>query len=226
MTTQRPDLFAQIHKGIRALLYSLGSDVQKTDCTDPAAAARLCARLDHDFAMLGEHAAHEDAVVFPVLAECAPGVALALEAQHGELHRAEDAARDAVAALLASQTESERRASGIAIMRAVHMLIGRQLFHMNEEETTAMPVLHQHFTDEELAGLHASILARISPERQREWNELMFSAMHDTEVTGMLSSISSTAQPQVRTMMFDLAAAAVGMERWRRIQERLKSVAV
>jgi hypothetical protein len=73
----REDLFTPIHKGIRSMIYDLGTKLQKTDFTDVAATNAILTQLKHNLqsanstcivCMLHEHGGHEDQSIFPQLA--------------------------------------------------------------------------------------------------------------------------------------------------------------
>jgi hypothetical protein len=65
----REDLFTPIHKGVRSMIYELGTKLQKTDFTDLSASEAIVTQLKHDLqsanstciaCMLHEHAGHEE----------------------------------------------------------------------------------------------------------------------------------------------------------------------
>src|SRR6185503_5304791 len=79
MTKEMPreDLFTPIHKGIRSMIYELGTKLQKTDFTDVSATEAIVMQLKHDLqsanstciaCMLHEHAGHEEQSIFPQIA--------------------------------------------------------------------------------------------------------------------------------------------------------------
>ena len=96
MAEERTDLFTQIHKGIRAMMYTLAMRVQSTDFTDAAAREDLLARLEHDLEMMEEHAAFEDEIIFPAIARHEPGVLQVLDAEHVEIYRCSETIRTAI----------------------------------------------------------------------------------------------------------------------------------
>jgi hypothetical protein len=73
----REDIFTPIHKGIRSMIYNLGTKLQKTDFTDVAVTNTILTQLKHNLqsanstcivCMLHEHGGHEDQSIFPQLA--------------------------------------------------------------------------------------------------------------------------------------------------------------
>lgn len=221
MTAPRPDLFTPIHKAIRALLYDLAAEAQRTDHADAAASAATCDRIERGLDLMLEHGAHEDAEIFPALAACAPALAARLETQHHSLHHADDEVRAGIIAIRTAADAHGRQAAGARMVRALNALVGMQSLHMNAEEEEAMPALLARYADDELVAIRARIVASQSPERYEEWLRLMIPALHDGELTGMLAGLKASAPEPVVHMVLRVAEDVLDGERHGRVLARL-----
>jgi hypothetical protein len=66
-------------------------------------------------------------------------------------------------AIVAETDEAAKMAKGEALYKKISMAVAHHLEHMNHEESTIMPVLNKHYTNEELWKIHVSIGQSIPP---------------------------------------------------------------
>ena len=165
----RFDLYANVHKGVRAALTQAASLAVRTDFSNPteaAEAARVARRLVFQ---LENHARHEDTHVMPLLARVAPEVHADLQADHA---RTDGLQREL--AELADRLHDAPAAQRIPLGRRLHdglwRLAAEHLRHLDREESGAMRALWAHFTDEELAAVQGRIVATIPPDTLAEWS--------------------------------------------------------
>ena len=208
-TTTRPDLFSNVHKGLRAALFESATVVAQTDFASAEEAQEAAARCVTLLRFLEEHAAHEDAVVMPELKALSPELHVVLQEEH--------ARTDGLQRELASLVERLERASAlerVSLGRRIHdrlwALGAEHVHHMQREEQDAMRMLWAHRTDDELRALHARILSRIAPPRTAEWLALMLPAMSISERAAMIAELRAKVPASALGALLAPARAAMG----------------
>lgn len=202
----RVDLYGNVHKGLRAALFGTAALAGRTDfehADEVQAAAAAVRRL---LGFLDEHAAHEDAVVLPVLASLAPELHADLQAEHARL----DGLQREVLALadrLPGAPSPERLALGRRLHDRLFRLGAEHVQHMLREEQDATRVLWAHLDDAALGALHGRILGAIPPARMAEWLALMLPALSLPERTAVLAGLRARVPPAA---LHDLTAPARG----------------
>jgi hemerythrin-like domain-containing protein len=212
--TPRPDLFTQIHKGIRSMLYDAGARLQSVDFTDRAAATALLDRLDQHLTLLHEHGAHEDAHYFPPLRTDEREVVHLMTDEHQEIQRKIASVRAAMAAVLPLAGTEGALEPGARLNRTFNHFMAYYLRHMNHEEETALPAMWRVFTDGQLLAMRGAVLASIPPARYAEWLRWMLPSLNDPELVVMFRGLTAGAQPEMVRDVVAVAEKALAPERW------------
>ncbi|MGI0055607.1 MAG: hemerythrin domain-containing protein [Thermoplasmata archaeon] len=175
MAAARGDLFTTIHKGLRSMIYSLSGRLQTHDFGDVEATRALITDLESDFAIarsagcivcvLNSHAAEEETVIFPPASRLGNGLVPQLVEEHHALTRRELALAEEAHALLSMGAAEERVTAGMRLNRNANELFGAYLTHMNREETELVPLMQQHFTDEQMGTMRSAIIGKMPPDR-------------------------------------------------------------
>jgi hypothetical protein len=214
MNTLRHNLFNQVHKGLRALLYETALAIQHTDFTQQQQAAFTLKKIEKVLWLFEGHANLEDRVVFPQLQSIAPDVIKDFEDQHETDHRLGQDLGDIIASYGYAQTPADRLQCGINLSQAFNEFTAFNLQHMNKEETIIMGLFWQHFTDEELLAKEREIANRVPPEKQEINQRYMFRGMNDAEINAWLQKVRRGAPEPVFNRLVELAQQELPGERW------------
>jgi hypothetical protein len=205
----RVDLFTTIHKALRAALFEAAAEVARADLRDPAAFAAVRARVGALLVLLEEHAEHEDALVFPVVAGAAPVLAADLAGEHGRLAGLQlELAR--LLERLERADDAERAALGARLHARMGALVAQHLAHMGREEDDANRILHAHRSDAELLELRARLQARLAPERLAVWMTHLLPAAAPAERALVLAGLARTRSAVELEALTRGARAALG----------------
>jgi hypothetical protein len=211
--SSRPDLYGTVHKGLRASLFATAALAGRTDFTRPAEAGEVAAAVIRLLGFLDEHAAHEDAVVMPVLATIAPELHADLRSEHARtdgLHRE----LAALAPRLGGASALERASLGRRLHDRLLRLAAEHVHHMQREEGDANRALWAHLDDAALAGLHGRVVGAIPPPRLAEWLALMLPAMSLPERAALLGGLRAQVPPSALAALVAPARVALGDEGW------------
>jgi hypothetical protein len=205
MNPTKPDMFTPIHKGLRAMLFATSAEAARADLGDEAQVRALAAAVRRLTGLLTEHAGHEDAHVFPLLAAHAPALARTLGEGHVELERLQDDL-DALASRLEVAAPEERPALGEALTGGLNRLTAAHLVHMDLEEREAAAVLLARCSPAELAAIPARINASMPPARGLEVLRLILPAVNPGERSRIIAALEAALPPAAMASVRAIAA--------------------
>ena len=227
----REDPLTPVHKGLRAMIYSLSTRLQTHDFSDAEATRSLAVDLEQDFAvartagcilcLLSHHAIDEDTVLFPPTARVGNALVTTLIEEHHDLTRREIALARSAQELIALGSPSDRVAAGARLNQAANGLFAAYVTHMNKEEEQLVPLMQAHFTDPELVGMRSTVIARMPPERVMAMLSWILPSINETELCDFLTSVVRTAPPPLVKGVTDLCAAKVESARWARVRQQV-----
>ncbi|HCL87468.1 MAG TPA: hypothetical protein DIC45_13470 [Comamonadaceae bacterium] len=188
----RLDLYAGIHKALRAFMADTLLAVGRMDVHDDLERAQACQQLLELLALCRSHLDHENHFVHTAMQARAPGSSERVEDEHAQHQR--DIARLAVGthALLAAGS-AERAALAHALYTGLAAFVGHNYAHMQVEETEHNAVLWAHYSDEELMGLHNALVASIPPQEMMLTMRWMIPSVSPAERAAILGDMRAHA---------------------------------
>ncbi|GAA3392000.1 hemerythrin domain-containing protein [Cryptosporangium minutisporangium] len=145
-----------MHHALRRDFARLRTATHAVPLTDTRRLTGLHGHLEYVLHALHQHHSGEDAMIWPEMRRRAPQEHVlldAMEAEHGGLDSAIEAARAAYSALVATPTEANRSAA-VSAVDAVGSAVDA---HMTHEETAAIPLMHRVFTYEDFEAIGAKL---------------------------------------------------------------------
>lgn len=215
--TKRYNVFKNIHKGLRTMLFSTQMKWQQTDFTSPEAAS-MVAKLETVLYYYDQHANHEDQFILSKIIQQEPQIAAALEEEHVVDHELSQNLRSLLNRWRDSSTNEARESAAAAVFYALNEFIAFNLYHMNKEETILLPLLWKHFSDAEILGMQDNILASINPEILIEESRWMMRSISDTEIQEWLGGVKMSAPDFVYNSFIQMAAEELPAERFTTLQ--------
>jgi hypothetical protein len=205
------------------MIYELGKELQTTDFTDEHATDLMVSRLKQDTAspssacvicLLHEHAGLEDQYVFPDVRAFEPKMVDTLLEEHREVLRRITGVWEIADEVKTLRNREERIAMGDRLNRTANDLFAFYLTHLNTEESTLIPAMWKHFTDEQIVGMQGNIIESLTPERAAQWNSWLFPSLNINELTGMFIELKKGAPAPVLQELTGMAEKALGRDRW------------
>jgi hemerythrin superfamily protein len=226
----REDLFTPIHKGIRSMIYDLGTKLQKVDYADPSATGVIVSQLKQNLqsanmtciiCMLHEHASNEEQSIFPQIAPHDSKLVEALIQAHVEITKQVSEISKAADELLQLKNDEQRIEMGAKLNVMVNNLFAFYLAHLNNEEATILPLTWKYLTDEQMRELRARIEMATPPERYAQWMSWILRSLNVNELTGMFSGMKMGAPPPVLEKMKHIAEESVDHDTWNKVKSRV-----
>jgi len=185
----RHDIYAFVHKGLRAWMSDTLVAVGRLDLADAEECRATLATVDELLAASQAHLEHEESFIHPALEAAVGGSSQRTLAEHAE-HRAE---MDTIAAcalrLSAASTSAQRAEPARALYAALAAWTAENLRHMALEETDNNAVLWAHYSDAQIAGLEARLVGAIPPEQMLAYLRHMVPAMAPVERVQLLGGM-------------------------------------
>ena len=216
----RVDLYAGVHKALRAFMADTLLAVGRMDSEDPQelrdAGERVRALLD----TCQSHLQHENTFVHAAMEARAPGASAAIANEHAEHERDIPRLAQAVDALLAAGPEW-RAAHALALYRQLSLFIAHNFEHMHVEETAHNAVLWARYTDAELLQIEAQIVASIAPEKMMTFLRWMVPYMNPQERSTLLGGMQAQAPAAVFAAVVDAVRPHLRTGEWQKLAANL-----
>src|SRR5689334_22157447 len=131
----RYNIFNQIHKGLRSLLYETALLIQRTDFLNKEESKIALEKVREVVELFEKHAHTEDTYVLPTLTEYEPAVVTIFEEEHVKDHELSEKLLGLVYVLTQSQLDETKVEMGKALSIAYVEFLVFNLNHMAKEET-------------------------------------------------------------------------------------------
>jgi hypothetical protein len=217
----RVDMYASIHKAIRAMMADTLLAMGRMDSADELEVAQTTQRVLELLDFCAAHLSHENEFVHTAIEARAPGASERIAHEHGE-HEAHIATlSQGVAALRATPVES-RAAVSQDLYRSLSLFIAENFQHMYVEETAHNAVLWARYTDAELIDIHNRLVASIPPAEMMKVARWMVPFMNPAERLAMLSDMQRHAPPPAFQAVLDTVRPHLSPREWEKLACGLK----
>lgn len=215
------DLYRDIHKGIRAELFSVTSAAGSVDPSDGCGRAALADHVAAVKDVLELHAEHEDTAIdlgahLPELADRIEADHHALDARITWLH---ELAQDVAGAATVDQ-----RRLGHLLYLELSGFTSAYLTHQVVEERVVMPALERAIGVDAVVGIHQAIVGSIPPPKMAESLAFMLPAMNVDDRTELLGGMRMAAPPEAFAGVVDLARSVLAPTDFHALATRLDVV--
>jgi hypothetical protein len=192
----RYDLYAGVHKGLRALMSDVLVRTGRTDPFDSREVAELAADVRLLLRLCRKHLASENKYVHGAMEKAIPGTSAEISAEHAH-HEKEMALIDTELSGFEQAAPLASAAAGQRLYRRIALFVAENIVHMDAEETGHNAVLWATYTDQEIAEIEQTIVASISPEDMSAFLRWMVPAMTAPERAAMFTGMRLNAPSSV-----------------------------
>ena len=221
---QRFNIFNQIHKGLRAMLYDTALAIQHTDFTQPLEATQTMEKVEKVLDFFDEHALHEDQFILPSIEKYNKELVDNFEKEHVTDHKLANNLRNLKQVLDSSYHPETRFNIGREIFYLFNEFVAFNLDHMNREEEHLNKVLWDHYSDEEILVFERNIVNSLAPDKLFEESKWMMRGINNAEVISWLDGLKNGAPEFVFQAMLQLAMQELPVDRWLQVNERFAAV--
>jgi hypothetical protein len=191
----RADLYAGVHKALRAFLSDTLVRVGRIDVADAADREEALTQLAALLEACESHLRHENDFVHTAIEARQPAGAGRIAAEHAEHLESIAALRDEARALQAAPADTATMLAH-RLYRHLALFVAENFQHMQMEETAMNALLWQHYSDAELHRLHERLLASLSPQEMLSMSRWMVPASTPAERAGMVQGMKAEMPPE------------------------------
>lgn len=221
MLVNRFNIFNQIHKGLRAMLYELALQIQQTDFSDVEEAEVLVKEVEQVVSFFTAHAEHEDRFILPAVARHNARIIEAFAHEHMEDGFLAGLLLESVQAWQAAADAAARVKAGSDLFYHFTEFTAFNLVHMNKEERFLNEVLWQYYTDAEIVEIERQILASVPPDILAVESRWMIKGMSNPEIIGWLRGVKQAAPEALFFSLLNLAEEELPESRWKAVNAAL-----
>lgn len=218
---QRYNIFYQIHKGLREMLYQTASRLQQTDFTNTSETTGITEQMNIVLDLFDKHAATEDHFILPAIETYEPSVSNLFAEEHVQDHALSDKLRSVLKGIETAETDHDKNTWG-AVLRPVFIdFVVFNLNHMAKEEEVLNKLLWRYYSDEDLIAITGKILAYQPPQTLQLFSSWMLRGLSNNEITFWLKEVKSTAPEFIFNGLIAEAERVLPENRWHFIQETI-----
>jgi hypothetical protein len=223
---QRYNVFNQIHKALRALLYDTALSLQQAWLADPAEAAVALGKVETVLGFFDGHAHHEDHFILPAVEAYNKQLVDEFEKEHVTDLALSNRLRSLLNIYRHAVSGEEKLEAGSAITKAFVEFMIFNLQHMAKEEILLNQVLWEHYTDQQIIAIQEKLVATIPPQEMMLSSKWMFRGINNMEAIHWLKAIRSNAPEFVFQSLVQLGEKELPSERWNRIWNNINQPAL
>jgi hypothetical protein len=220
MITPRFDMYAFIHKALRAMMADTLVAVGRLDPNDPDELAHKLAQARSLLAACASHLQHEDEFIHPAIEARRPGASKSTAADHAH-HQAQLAALHGAINLVDAATGTDRAAAAQALYLKLAIFIADNLQHMQVEERDNNASLQASYTDAELIEIHDRLVATIPPQELAGTLRWMLPNLNAVERADVLGTMAQTMPPEAFKGVLTLARQNLSGRDWFKLMTAL-----
>jgi len=218
--TPRMDIYAFIHKALRAFMSDTLIGLGRADVSDDADLNQACARVQQMLDFCRSHLRHENEFLHPAMERHAPGSATAVAHEHAGHEQAIAALAAGTAQLMACPRERRAQVAH-ALYKHLALFVAHNFEHMHQEETAHNAVLWAAYGDAELMAIEQAIVASIPPDAMAEALHWFIPALHAGERAAMLDGMRREMPPEPFANVLEIARATLDTDAHARLLRAL-----
>lgn len=220
----RFDIYADIHKALRAMMADTLVAAGRTDVHDAAQLHALRERVLTLCHACACHLRHENAFIHPAMQAQRPGSARQSTADHAEHLLAITELRRLVSVLSATDpAPGQAEQAARALYRALALFMAENIVHMHAEEVEHNPVLWACYSDAELLALQERVTASLAPADHLMFMRWMVPAIPPPERTALMAAVQATAPPPALAAVLDAVQPHLSARDWQQLTGALQA---
>ena len=217
----RYNIFYQIHKGLRAMLYETALLLQHTDFTNTDEAENAIEQLQAVVDLFDKHAHTEDTLVFDAITRFEPLLVNAFEQEHVQDHALGCRLNAIILSYGYAVSQDDQYEIGKSVSHAFIEFMIFNLNHMAKEEDVINKALWKHYSDAELQSITQKILATTPQPYMAKFSNWMMRGLNNNEIINWLKEIKNNTPDAVFKLMLQMSQEQLNSSRWQLVQEAL-----
>lgn len=222
----RYNIFYQVHKGLRELLYNTASRLQQTDFTNAEETAVILKQTRLTIDLFDKHAATEDSMILPAIQQYEPSVSTVFSEEHVKDHELGEKLRSILKGLQESASQNDKNTWGVVLRPVFIEFMVFNLEHMAKEEEVLNRLLWRYYSDEELHAITEKIITHQQPEALQQFTAWMLRGLSNNEIIQWIKQVGATAPEFIFQGLVIAAEQELPAARWALIRETIRDGAI
>ena len=219
--TSRYNIFYQVHKGLRALLYETSLCLQQTDFREAGDADQVLDQVYMATNLFTTHAQTEEQYIMTAIRNYSSLLYDECEKEYAGNVSLTAHMHGLIQAYYHAVTGDEKQEIGSVIISSFRNFTIFNLELMGRKENSLNKALWKNYTDEELMDITLQISKDLSPETSAQYSKWILRGVSNGEVIEWLMGIKQTAPDRIFNALLEMAENEIRTERWNKIQESL-----
>ena len=220
----RYNLFGQVHKTLKSMLYETSLTLQQTNYADPDAADLSLEKLQLVLDVFDKHEENEDAYILPAIRQYEPSVTDSFEQKHTEDFELSEKLRQLAKAYWKKSTSEDRTKIGRAINTTFSSFMNMHIEHMTSEESVLNKILWRYYSDTEIMVINQRSNTSFNPEKIN--NVTLLRGLSNDEIVGLLKAVEKNAPEHVFNSLFSITEKELPGNRFHKVMESLTNGAL
>ena len=217
----RYNIFYQVHKGLRVLLYETATFLQQADFTREDELAVVKEKVNEVIYLFDKHAHTEDSIILPEIEAYEPSVVDAFEGEHKEDVELSLRLKKILNAFEDTDNDCDRTELGKSMNILFVEFTTFNLTHMAKEETILNKLLWRYYSDEELQQVTRKIVEKAKPEDRIKYNKWMLKGLNNNEIAVWFRNVKNAAPAFAFQALMKQASEELNDQRWTQVQAQL-----
>jgi hypothetical protein len=219
-TPNRFDIYALIHKGLRAFMCDVMITVGRADADDEKDVTAVLAKVRELADYCEGHLRHENHFVHAALEARRPGSSEHTAEEHYHHEWAISQIRS-LADDVDSASGNARVAALSALYRYLALFVAENFTHMNIEETENNAALWATHSDEEIMNIERALISKLKPQEMAISMRWMLPAMTPQERAAKLAGTHAGAPAPAFEALLGIAHTHLSPRDWNKLSEAL-----
>ena len=220
----RYNLFGQVHKTLKSMLYETSLTLQQTNYANPEAAEMSLEKLQLVLDVFDKHEENEDSYILPAISLYEPSVTDAFERKHNEDHELAEKLRQLAKVYWKKSTVDDRIKIGRAINTTFSSFMNLNIDLMTKEESELNKILWRYYSDTEIMVINQRSNTSLCGEKNSQVSLLR--GLSNEEIVGLLKAIEKNAPEHVFNSLFSITEKELPGNRFHKVMESLTSGAL
>jgi len=218
--SRRFNIYALIHKGLRAMMSQALTGVGRADWDDAAESAQTLAEVRSLLDFCAGHLRHENEFIHPAMEARRPGSAGRVAEDHVG-HLSAIAALREQAVVLESAAGAARASAAEALYHGLSLFVAENYEHMHHEETHNNAVLWDAYSDAEIHAIHQALVGSLPPDEVMLSMRWMLPHASAAERAQVLGEIRGNAPAPVFEALMGMLRGLLGGRDWSKLHRAL-----
>lgn len=219
MKTPRFNVFNQIHKALRALMFDTVMILQQTDMQDPATAPIVLEQAELLLNIFDAHAHYEDTYILAAAQRFNPAMVEEFESEHVTDLQLTENLRRQISAYQNAIMPWDKYYIGFNLYYALNDFVAFNLKHMNKEEQLLNEMLWKNFTDEQIIDMERRIQQEIPADKVFTYFKWMVKGINDSELHQWLKTVKEEAPEFIFNALVEECRINLPASRFSRVEE-------